>query len=90
RTFHHYNLDFCCGGRKSFREAPPGKGPNPLPIADSPRSRHAAAELRPDSRDEPPAPFVSYILERYPARHREPLPELIRLARRVEQVHGAR
>lgn len=29
RTFHHYNLDFCCGGQKTLREAALGKGLNP-------------------------------------------------------------
>ena len=32
--------------------------------------------------------LIPYILTRYHERHREQLPELIRLARRVEQVHG--
>lgn len=34
-----------------------------------------------------PAQLISHILTRYHQRHREQLPELIRLARRVEQVH---
>ncbi|SDU92581.1 regulator of cell morphogenesis and NO signaling [Pseudomonas mucidolens] len=34
------------------------------------------------------AQLIEHLLERYHARHREQLPELIRLASRVEQVHG--
>ena len=34
--------------------------------------------------------LVEHILSRYHAVHREQLPELIRLARKVEQVHGDR
>ena len=36
----------------------------------------------------PQAQLIEHLLERYHARHREQLPELIRLASRVEQVHG--
>ncbi|AEA69470.1 putative regulator of cell morphogenesis and NO signaling [Pseudomonas brassicacearum subsp. brassicacearum NFM421] len=90
RTFHHYNLDFCCGGQKSLREAALGKGLNPLLIAEALRTLQAAGELGHDWRDEPQATLIAHILERYHARHRAQLPELIRLARRVEQVHGAR
>ncbi|QXI26054.1 hemerythrin domain-containing protein [Pseudomonas vanderleydeniana] len=39
-------------------------------------------------RDEPAPQLISHLLTRYHARHREQLPELVRLARRVEQVHG--
>lgn len=34
--------------------------------------------------------LISFILTRFHERHREQLPELIRLARRVEEVHGDR
>ena len=34
-----------------------------------------------------PATLIDHILERYHAVHREQLPELIRMARRVEEVH---
>ena len=36
------------------------------------------------------AQLIAHLLVRYHAVHREQLPELIRLARRVEQVHGDR
>lgn len=36
----------------------------------------------------PPEQLISHILARFHQKHREQLPELIRLARRVEQVHG--
>ncbi|GGI93351.1 hypothetical protein GCM10009083_07260 [Halopseudomonas pertucinogena] len=38
--------------------------------------------------DTPTEELIRHILSRYHQRHREQLPELIRLARRVEQVHG--
>ena len=42
--------------------------------------------IAPDSL--PQAQLIEHLLQRYHARHREQLPELIRLASRVEQVHG--
>lgn len=36
----------------------------------------------------PQEQLIEHLLERYHTRHREQLPELIRLACRVEQVHG--
>lgn len=44
--------------------------------------------LEQDWRHEPAPRLISHLLARYHARHREQLPELIRLARRVEHVHG--
>ena len=37
-----------------------------------------------------PAQLIAHIVARYHRRHREQLPELVHLARRVEQVHAAR
>jgi len=48
------------------------------------------AQREPDWADAAPAELVAHILARYHAVHREQLPELIRLARKVEQVHGDR
>jgi regulator of cell morphogenesis and NO signaling len=90
RIFHTFNLDFCCGGHKSLREAALGKDLDPLLIADALHDLHDAGETQHDWRNEPEELLIAHLLARYHARHREQLPELIRLARRVEQVHGAR
>src|SRR5690606_16047582 len=42
----------------------------------------------PDWRNESTGALIEHILERFHERHREQLPELIRLASRVEQVHS--
>lgn len=41
-----------------------------------------------DWNTQPQDQLIDHLLARYHARHREQLPELIRLASRVEQVHG--
>ena len=77
-------LDFCCGGQISLRQAALDKQ-----IDLSTLVQELAALDRSD--DAPPAgtspELIDHILERYHAVHREQLPELIRMARRVEAVH---
>ncbi|WP_460141603.1 iron-sulfur cluster repair protein YtfE [Pseudomonas sp. S2_E01] len=90
RIFHTFNLDFCCGGHKSLREAALSKELDPVVIAEALHILQDAGETHDDWRHEPPEELIAHLLTRYHARHREQLPELIRLARRVEHVHGAR
>lgn len=90
RIFHSFKLDFCCGGHKSLRDAALGKDLDPLLIADALHTLQDTGETQHDWRTETSEALIAHLLTRYHARHREQLPELIRLARRVEQVHGAR
>lgn len=90
RIFHTFKLDFCCGGHKSLREAALDKDLDPLLIADALITLQDVDGAQHDWRNEPLGALIDHLLARYHARHREQLPELIRLARRVEQVHGAR
>ena len=82
--FRRHKLDFCCGGQISLRDAAAAKG------LDLPTLEAALAALeRPDRTAEPldTAALIDHILSRYHAVHREQMPELIRMARRVEAVH---
>lgn len=90
-VFHEFDLDFCCGGKTTLREAAREKGID----ADAIGTRLAAltADREPGDRDwgeAAPSELIDHILVRFHERHREQLPELIRLARRVETVHGDR
>ncbi len=83
-VFRRAKLDFCCGGQISLRQAVADKG------LDLGAVQAELAAL--DRSDEAPpaasAPeLIDHILTRYHAVHREQLPELIRMARRVEAVH---
>lgn len=90
RIFHSFNLDFCCGGQKTLREAALGKQLDPTLIAEALFKLQDSGATPDDWREVPEAELIAHILARYHQRHRQQLPELIRLARRVEQVHGAR
>jgi len=92
RLFDAHHLDFCCGGNKTLRAAAAAAGVDTQPIVEELRllAERADTSGERDWQDAPAAELVEHILARYHAVHREQLPELIRLARKVEQVHGER
>ena len=83
-VFRRLKLDFCCGGQISLRQAANDKGLNlpalleELGTLQRPRALPEAIEA---------AALIDHILARYHEVHRAQLPELIRMARRVEAVH---
>lgn len=90
RIFHEYQLDFCCGGKHSLREAANAAGVDGALIAARLQGLPGMAES--EERDWSAASateLVDHILTRFHEVHRQQLPELIRLARKVEQVHAA-
>ena len=92
RLFDAHRLDFCCGGNKTLRAAAEAVGVDTAPIVKELQLLEARADTHgePDWQNAPAPELVQHILARYHAVHREQLPELIRLARKVEQVHGGR
>lgn len=75
---------------QNLRGAAPAKGQRAQEIDDeltrigSQRTSKAATTWK----DAPPSELIAHILERFHQRHRRQLPDLIRLARKVERVHG--
>ena len=82
--FRRLKLDFCCGGHVSLAQATTDKNLDLNAVLAELSALQRPAE--PVGMTEPVA-LVDHILERYHAVHREQLPELIRMARRVELVH---
>ncbi|MBV8471267.1 MAG: iron-sulfur cluster repair protein YtfE [Burkholderiaceae bacterium] len=82
--FRRLKLDFCCGGQISLRQAAQDKHLDLNAVL-----QELARLDRPDEAPpvEQPAKLIAHILERYHAVHRLQLPELERMARRVEAVH---
>ena len=92
RVFDAHHFDFCCGGNQSLRSAAAAAGVNAEAIVEELHVLEGRA-VTDGERDwglATPSELVDHILARYHAVHREQLPELIRLARKVEQVHGDR
>lgn len=91
RVFDTHHFDFCCAGNRTLRAAASAAGVDAGPIVAELRTlEQRAADAPRQWEDATDTALVDHILERYHAVHREQLPELIRLARRVEQVHGDR
>lgn len=83
-VFRRLKLDFCCGGQVSLRQASADKGLELQSVLDE-----LSALQRPQSVPEAgnPSELIEHILSRYHEVHRQQLPELIRMAHRVEAVH---
>jgi regulator of cell morphogenesis and NO signaling len=88
--FHASRLDFCCQGHHTLADAAAKKGVSAQDIITQLEALGPGVGDVRDWQQASTAELVEHILERFHARHREQLPELIRLARRVEQVHGER
>jgi regulator of cell morphogenesis and NO signaling len=77
-------LDFCCGGHISLQKAAQDKGLDVQAVVTELLALQHPQAL-PEQAD--PGTLIDHILTRYHAVHRQQLPELIRMARRVEAVH---
>ena len=83
-VFRRLKLDFCCGGQQSLQEACATKN---LDLKSVVQEIEALQTLE-SAPSQPSAPeLIDHILRRYHEVHRQQLPELIRMARRVEAVH---
>ena len=84
-VFRKHKLDFCCGGGAPLAEAAAARGVSLTVLEEE------LAALAPDEAIAPPQEteaLIGMIESRFHATHRRELPELIRLARRVEAVHA--
>lgn len=86
-VFHHYKLDFCCGGNLTLREAIAKRQLPEEELLAALAELQKPAEDFIDWRKAPTTELIEHIYLNFHQRHRMQLPELIRLARRVEQVH---
>ncbi len=85
--FHKYQLDFCCGGKHSLRDASAARALDAEVLAGE-LSALAPAVGAQNWSHLSDMELIEHILTRYHDTHRQQLPELIRLAQRVELVHG--
>lgn len=82
-VFRKYKIDFCCGGDVRLSEACAKRAV----ATETVLAELTALEARqPDVPDETPA-MIEHIVQRFHDVHRQELPELIKLARKVETVH---
>jgi len=83
-VFRKHKLDFCCGGGARLEDAASARGLS-LPALEA----ELGALVMPAEGGVPAssAELIALIQTRYHEVHRRELPELVRLARRVEAVH---
>jgi len=86
RVFHRHRLDFCCGGRRSLAEACAARGIDPARLVEE-LGREVAEPAEVDWALRSLPDLIDHILVRFHESLRAELPELVRMARRVEEVH---
>src|SRR5689334_1049781 len=84
-VFRRSKLDFCCGGQMTLAEAAAARQLNLAELEGSLAAIAAEGGVPPSA--ESTEALIDEIETRYHAVHRRELPELVRLARRVEAVH---
>lgn len=85
-VFRKFKLDFCCRGNVALSEAARERGIDATDVARALEALDSSGVATPVSQDT--AELIDHILSRYHEAHRRDLPELIRLARKVEAVHA--
>lgn len=88
-VFRELGVDFCSEGQRSLADILANKSVEVDRIVARLEALEAA-ETSTDWSQASPTKLISHILERYHARHREQLPELVFLATKVERVHQAK
>ena len=89
RVFHRHRLDFCCGGRRSLAEACAEKGLEVEELVEE-LAREEGAAAQDDWATRPPGELAVHIVRRYHEPLRAELPELVRMAQKVERVHAGK
>ncbi len=84
-VFRNFKLDFCCGGEIALAEAAQRRGIDAAAVERALTTLDAGPMTAPDATDD----MLDHILARFHDTHRRELPELVRLARKVEAVHAA-
>jgi regulator of cell morphogenesis and NO signaling len=89
RVFHRHRLDFCCGGRRPLAEACRERDLDPDHLLALIAAEDGAGGDATRWDQAPLSALVAHIVETYHARLRQQVPDLLRMARTVEQRHAA-
>lgn len=89
-VFQKYGIDFCCGGKNSLQQLVQKKQLDGAMLVRDLIALEKDPLAEKDWNTIDLLTLVDHIYRDFHERHREQLPELIRLAQRVESVHGDR
>jgi regulator of cell morphogenesis and NO signaling len=84
-VFRSHKIDFCCGGNAALKESAARCGVDLAALGVELAA--LAPSSVPISAPKETAALIKYILTQYHEVHRRELPELVKLARKVEAVH---
>jgi regulator of cell morphogenesis and NO signaling len=88
--FKKYGLDFCCGGKKTVRQACADKGIDATKVEEELQNAEVAAFTRPLPYNEWSLSFLAdYIVNTHHSYVTKTLPELKAYATKVAKVHGS-
>jgi len=90
RVFHDYGIDFCCDGNKTLAQAAHDQMLDVTAVVARLDALEAGTSSGTDWRTVGAATLIDHIVQRFHKRHRQQLPELVRLSRRVEMVHAGK
>ncbi len=90
RVFLRHRLDFCCGGRRSLREACAAAGLDAGQIAAELDDAAATPDEAPRWEERPLAALTDHIVARFHDALRRDVPPLLEAARKVERVHAGK
>ena len=89
RVFQAHNLDFCCQGGKTLREACERKGVSlGTVVAELELEQKDPVESESNPAELPPQDLCDHIVQRHHDYLREELPRLHAMSERVARVHG--
>lgn len=88
RVFHRHRLDFCCGGRRSLREACGAAGLDVEALLGELAAEERGAPAHADWDARPLEALIDHIVLHYHAALRLELPALRAMAQKVERVHA--
>lgn len=88
RLFRQSKIDFCCGGDQTLEQALRAKHVEAGPFTDALERLAANRTAGTDWLTAPFAQLIEHVVRAFHQKHRQQLPELAALARKVEQVHA--
>lgn len=90
RVFARHDIDFCCGGQRSVRDACAERGLDPEAVIAEIELAQAAHPSAESWETRPLVELVDHIVSRFHRPLEEEMPRLLAMARKVEEVHRDR